>query len=372
MLTKVYAGQPFFTDIFKITEQVGENRTYGSAVLLAGGQYILTAAHLFSANPALSNVHILNAVGQSVSAVAEIFIHPLWDNNPAGYNHDLAIIKLAQPLAQTSGYEIYRTKTEIGQTFTRAGFSGTDLVLGKNTYDALTERINDSFGSHVEADSQLLYDYDDGTSQHDALGLLFNLPNLGLGSEETMSQNGLSGGGTFIDGKIAGIGSFIFRSDSSDVNNVIDSSIGEMGSDTRISTHADWIDFITQGNLIYTVPTLASEVMKNIPEPNFGSVVNYFLASFTEPLTQEISFHFHTLDGTAIAGIDYLATQGQTTLHVGENHIAIPVAILGDKIAEANETFLLEVSEPIGFNLPNNALVLTATHTIIDNDTAIF
>ncbi|MDD5228101.1 MAG: trypsin-like serine protease, partial [Methylococcales bacterium] len=85
MLTKVYAGQPFYTDVFKITEQVGNNRTYGSGVLLAGGQYILTAAHLFSENPALSDVHVLNADGQIVSTVAEIFTHPLWDNNPASY-----------------------------------------------------------------------------------------------------------------------------------------------------------------------------------------------------------------------------------------------------------------------------------------------
>ncbi|MDD5227794.1 MAG: Calx-beta domain-containing protein, partial [Methylococcales bacterium] len=284
----------------------------------------------------------------------------------------LAIIKLAQPLAQTSGYEIYRAKTEIGQTFTRVGFSGTDLVAGKNTYDALTDVINSSFGSHVEADSQLLYDYDDGSTQHDALGLLFNVHNLGLGNDETMSQSGLSGGGTFIDGKIAGIGSFIFRSDLSDINGVIDSSFGEMGSDTRISTHADWIDFITQGNPVYTAPTTASEVIKSVPEPNFGSVVNYFLASFSEPLTQDISFHFRTIDGTAIAGLDYLATQGQMTLRVGENHIAIPVTILGDKTIETDETFSLEISEPVGFSFPNNVLVLTATHTIIDNDRLIF
>lgn len=371
MLTKVYAGQPFYTDVFKITEQVGENRSYGSGVLLLGGQYVLTAAHLFSENPAFSNVHILNSAGQNVSAVADIYIHPQWDNNPADYNHDLAIIKLAQPFAQTSGYELYRTKTEIGQTFTRVGFSGSYLVAGKNTYDALTDIINNSFGSHIEAGSQLLYDYDDGTTQHDALGLLFNLPNLGLGSDETMSQSGLSGGGTFIDGKIAGIGSFIFSSALTDVNSVTDSSVGEMGSDTRISIHADWIDFVTQGNPIYTAPTLASEVIKNVPEPNFGSVLNYFLAAFNEPLTQDISFHFRTINGTAIANKDYIATQGQMTLHVGENHVAIPVTILGDKIAEADETFSLEISEPIGFSLPNNALVLIATHTIIDNDTAI-
>lgn len=372
MLSKVYAGQPFFTDVFKITEQVGEKHTYGSGVLLAGGQYVLTAAHLFSDNPSLSNIHVINANGQSVSAVAEIFIHPLWENNPASYNHDLALVKLSQPLAQNSGYEIYRETSEIGKIFTRVGFFGTDVVAGKNTYDALTDKINDSFSSHIEAGSQLLYDYDDGTSQHDAIGQLLNLPNLGLGSDETMSQNGLSGGGTFIDNKIAGIGSFIFRSSLTDINSEIDSSIGELGSDTRVSTHADWIDFVTKGNPIYAEPAVKSDVMTNVPEPNFGSVVNYFLASFNEPLTKDISFNFRTIDGTAIAGIDYLATQGKIELHTGQDHIAIPVTILGDKDTEENETFQLEVSEFVGFSLPNNALVLTATHTIIDNDTAIF
>jgi hypothetical protein len=372
MLTKVYAGQPFFDGNFKITEQVGDKRSYGSGILLASGNYILTAAHLFSNNPSLSNVHVLDANGQSIGAVAQIFTHPLWDNNPADYNHDLALIKLSQPLTQVTSYEIYRDKNEIGQTFMRVGFSDNGLVSGKNTYDALTDQINTSFGTRIETGSQLLYDYDDGTSQHDAIGQLLNLQNLGLDGDETMSQNGLSGGGTFIDNKIAGIGSFIFRSDLSDVNSVIDSSIGELGSDTRVSTHADWIDFVAQGNPIYTPPTVKSEVMTSVVEPNFGSVVNYFLASFGQALTNAISFDFRTLDGTAIAGLDYLTTQGRIELHAGQDHISIPVTILGDKIVEMTETFLLEISNPVDFSLPNNALVLTATHTIVDNDTIIF
>ncbi len=372
MLTKIYSNDALYTQIFKITIQNGDNHSYGSGVLLAGGQYILTAAHLFSGNPTLSNVHIINAAGQTISGAAEIYSHSNWENNPTSYNNDLAIVKLAQPLAPNMGYEIYRATTEIGQTFIRAGYSGNDVVVGKNTYDAFTNIINTPFGSHIEAGSQLLYDYDDGSAQHDAIGQLFNLPNLGLGSEEAMSQNGMSGGGTFIDGKIAGIGSFIFRSDVSDVNSVTDSSVGELGSDTRVSTHADWIDYVTQGNPVYNVPMLASEVMKNVPEPNYGSVVNYFLAAFGEPLTQAVSFNFRTVNGTALAGQDYVATQGQITLQIGQNHVAIPVTILGDKIAEIDETFSLEVSNPVGFSLPNNALVLTATHTIIDNDRLLF
>ena len=371
MLTKVYAEQPFFNDIFKITLQTPAHRSYGSGVLLKGGEYVLTAAHLFSGQPALNEIQITNGYGAVVSTVAQIFTHPLWDNNPADYNHDLALIKLCQPLNAT-GYELYRDKKEIGQVFTRVGFSGTEIVAGKNTYDAFTDQINAFYGTLVQERTQLLYDYDNGKNEHDAIGHFLNLPHLGLGSEETMSQTGLSGGGTFIDGKLAGIGSYIFRAEATDVNGIIDSSVGELGSDTRIFAHLDWIDFITQGNPIYAPPSQPSQVIQNVAEPNFGSVVNYFLASFAQPLTHPIAFDFRTLDGAAIASIDYLATQGRIELQAGQDHVAIPVTIFGDKVAEADETFFLEVSNPVGFSLPNNALVLTAMHTIIDNDTAIF
>jgi hypothetical protein len=272
--------------------------------------------------------------------------------------HDLALIKLDRPL--TGGYDIYRGSSEIGQSFSRIGYIGTNLVEGKNTYDAYTNIINPLWGNTIEAKTQLLYDYDDGTPQHDALGILFNLSNLGLGSSESISQPGLSGAPTFINNQIAGIGSYIFRSDSTDVNSVVDSSFGEMGSDMRVSAQADWIDYVTKGNPVYVEPKVKAEVMLKIPEPNYGSVVNYFLASFSEPLKQDFSFDYRTLDGTANAGLDYVATQGHIDMHVGQDHVAIPVTILGDKLTEGDETFVLEVKF--------GAITLVAVRTIVDND----
>jgi hypothetical protein len=341
------------TQVYKLSLQGHE---YASGVLLAGGQYILTVAHLFNNDSKVSDLVITNV---NVHATA-IYLHPSWKNDPKSFNHDLALIKLDQPL--TGGYEIYRSTSEIGQTFTRIGYN---LVERQNTYDAYTDIINPLWGQTIETKTQLLYDYDDGTPQHDALGILFNLSNLGLGKAEGISQAGLSGAPTFINNQIAGIGSYIFRSDSSDVNNVVDSSFGEMGSDMRVSVEADWIDFVTKGNPVYIEPKVKADVMLKVPEPNYGSVVNYFLASFGEPLKQDISFDYRTLDGTATAGLDYVATQGHIDMHVGQDHIAIPVTILGDKLVEGDETFQLEVSNAVGFSLP---VKLIAVHTIVDND----
>jgi hypothetical protein len=97
-------------------------------------------------------------------------------------------------------------------------------------------------------------------------------------------------------------------------------------------------------------------------------VVNYFLASFSEPLKQDFSFDYRTLDGTAKAGLDYIATQGHIDMRIGQDHVAIPVTILGDKLAEGDETFGMEVSNAVGFSLP---IALVAMHTIVDNDTLV-
>ena len=121
------------TQVFKLSLQ---GKTYDSGVLLAGGQYILTVAHLFNTNSLPSDLTITNANAQSVGHATAIYIHPNWKNDPKNYDHDLALIKLDRPL--TGGYDIYRGTSEIGQSFSRIGYIGTNLVEGKNTYDAYT------------------------------------------------------------------------------------------------------------------------------------------------------------------------------------------------------------------------------------------
>jgi Calx-beta domain len=66
------------------------------------------------------------------------------------------------------------------------------------------------------------------------------------------------------------------------------------------------------------------------------------------------------LDGTANAGLDYVATQGHIDMRVGQDHVAIPVTILGDKLVEGD---VLEVKF--------GAITLVAVRTIVDNDTLV-
>jgi hypothetical protein len=155
-------------------------------------------------------------------------------------------------LAPVSGYQIYRNQTLSGPTLievagygaTGAGLAstaGTVLRAGTNTYDLIYDGI---------PGNPYIFDFDDGTPQRDTLGDIADVHNLGTGNTEAMLASGDSGGPSFIQiagtWELAGIHSFIASPGLPlDVDNVRDSSFGELSGDTRLAFYAQWIDSVT-------------------------------------------------------------------------------------------------------------------------------
>ena len=242
--------------------QIGDGNVTGSGVLLSGGRYILTAAHVVE-GMTVSDIGVafdLTSGRQTLSASA-VHIHPDWSNN---WGYDIAIVELSED-APVSGYEIYRGSGEIDSVFSLVGYGskGTGTTgeadvdpdlgqikrTGQNTYEAYNEDMGGGFGNAPDS-SLLFYDFDDGTAERDALGQLIGKTNTGLGSSEVNSAGGDSGGPNFvtIDGQlqIAGLVSGgNSEGDAYDILPGINSSFGEVSHDTRVSYFADWIDSIT-------------------------------------------------------------------------------------------------------------------------------
>ena len=80
-----------------------------------------------------------------------------------------------------------------------------------------------------------------------------------------------------------------------------------------------------------------------------------------KPITVDIA----TADATAQAGKDYTAVKTTITFAPGQTMQTISVPILDDGIAEANETFVLHLSNPSGAAISNSRGVAT----IADDDT---
>lgn len=63
----------------------------------------------------------------------------------------------------------------------------------------------------------------------------------------------------------------------------------------------------------------------------------------------QVSVNYTTLDGTALAGEDYVATSGQLVWQDGETGTkTFSIPLINDGMVEANETFSIQLSEPTG------------------------
>jgi secreted trypsin-like serine protease len=321
-------------------------------------------------------------------------IDPNYDSDG---NNDLAIVWLSKPAPLVAErYTLYRSSDELGKTFTMVGYgepgtgtygaddnySGTPLrQKAQNQFDIGVERLKASLGSSMGwnplTGSQLMADFDDGTYAHDALARLVNVAGTGLGINEGLITPGDSGGPAFIGNQLAGIASYTASLSKSNVDPDIDSktnsSYGEVAAWQRVSFYQQWIDQNLRA-AYPNAPTKPEEVKQSVAEGNSGTTYAYFLLNFIGSRTNVsdiLSVDYATRDGTAKAGSDYLETHGTLKLYPGENKAVIPVEIIGDTTPEPDETFYLDVTNPVGGSFGDGVVKLTAIRTILNDDWAI-
>ena len=83
-----------------------------------------------------------------------------------------------------------------------------------------------------------------------------------------------------------------------------------------------------------------------VTEGNSGSVFAAFGVSLSATNAQTVSVSYTTSNGTATAGIDYVAKSGLLTFVPGETLKPITVTIKGDTMAEATETLFVNLTNP--------------------------
>ncbi len=103
---------------------------------------------------------------------------------------------------------------------------------------------------------------------------------------------------------------------------------------------------------------------------NFVFAVNY-MGTAVSPVTVA----YTTLDGTAVAGADYLSNSGTLTFSVGGATTQwITIGVVADQVVESNETFLVKLSSPENAVLGRSQAVGTILNDDIDlsiNDVAL-
>ncbi len=252
--------RPQFGGLYSGVAKLSFGGTGCSGALMSDGLHVLTAAHCVAPNGVFSfssgtaqfavtpGANVYTGTLDSV-AMASVLVHPGWTGDFYGVGNDLAIVTLASPApAGAARYSLYTGTADVGGVAVKSGWglTGTGTTgstgplewrVGQNRWDTTIDATGLSASTKI-----LVYDFDDGTFAHDLMWH-FGFFDNGLGSLEVMAAPGDSGGPSFIGGQIAGIASFRYSYGSSfgDIDNAINSSFGEMGGDTRVSSYAAWI-----------------------------------------------------------------------------------------------------------------------------------
>lgn len=253
-----------------------------SGSLLAGGQYVLTAAHCADD---FTSMTVDFKLGTETRTAAAAYVHSGWTGT-LNDGSDIAIIKLNAKVTDINGFHL-STTNDMGKNVLLAGYglvgqgtagaTGFDRDppgtvprvwrphFGYNTIDAFGKDLDDTLfgpgaGSNAYGENYV-YDFDDGTDSKNALQRLkdaFGGPwgdsSLGLGADEALIAGGDSGGGDFVwtgtEWLLTGVHSWgwdvcgqVFA--TCDSNPGINSSFGDISASTAVFSHTEWINSIT-------------------------------------------------------------------------------------------------------------------------------
>jgi hypothetical protein len=181
------AGQSFLNAEAELIINLSDGTADGcTGSLLAGGSYVLTAAHCVTGSADTASATKISIgfanVGLTLTATSYI-VDPVW-NGSVNNGGDLALIKLSTPVTSVSGYALDTASSAVGDTVTLAGYG--DTGLGSTGY------TNNTFGTLYYGTNRYIGTYSTVPSVYDYTFSPF-------GPDDAMIAPGDSGGASLID-----------------------------------------------------------------------------------------------------------------------------------------------------------------------------
>lgn len=104
----------------------------------------------------------------------------------------------------------------------------------------------------------------------------------------------------------------------------------------------------------------------SVTEGNVGTASAVLVLSLSELSPQTVTVHYQTSDGTATAGSDYTGSEGTVPFNPGERTQSLVFPVSGDTFMEPDETFFVNLSNPVNAVLGNAQAMGTIRNDDLD------
>ena len=139
------------------------------------------------------------------------------------------------------------------------------------------------------------------------------------------------------------------------------------GAGYTVNSNQNKVDFDIMDN--DGAPTIGFGVTDSIGEGVGNAEI---VVTLSNPTEMAVNFKYITMTGTATASEDYTeivaAAPATGTFEKGHTTIMIPVAITDDRVDEADENFVVRITEVTNGSFAGSATFIEQTFTIADND----
>lgn len=156
--------------------------------------------------------------------------------------------------------------------------------------------------------------------------------------------------GMEVSGEGRGCNIYAGRFLVSDISFALDGSISRLAID--FEQHCDNLTPALYGTVRYqSVVTTASRLGiadTDALKGNTGNSNASVLVSLAIPSQSPVTAHYTTVDGTAVAGTDYIGTSGVVQFPAGKTLQVITIPIVGDRLARGNKIFKVTLDTPVG------------------------
>lgn len=206
-----------FECVMKICGIYNDETKFCASCVVINKHWVLTAAHVVEN----SNIVLIKDEKGNEYPISRAYIHSEFDSEKFGLN-DIALCYSEKPIELDFYPELYSEKNEEGKICAIGGYGITgNFLTGSRMSDG---RRRGGANRIDRIENQLLICSPSRRNEN-------------FVQMEFMIGSGDSGGGLFIDKKLAGINSCVMAADKKP-----DSTYGDESGHTRISDHKEWIE----------------------------------------------------------------------------------------------------------------------------------